>query len=288
MSKNHLTIILKDKAYTQRKPNSKYIELDLKGNEIKKHDEVPSEINNIITLYKNIEENPNHYISYGILEFNNTVKINKIYDSPDITTHFKIPELIEGYPVSAISSNVLCDDLRLKLEQIDLPDSVEILFPSAFANAIKLKTFFVPENVKHLSEKCFLNCEKMKDIYLNNVKELKNAVFDGCESLKKIDLSNVKTLGMFCFANCTLLKEIIFSNKTDTIPTGAFYNCQSLENVYIPDNIKRICDNVFTHCDNLINISINSKTDYDGDAFTYKQLLNLKTRKEISEEDKER
>lgn len=288
MSKNYLTIVLDDKVYTQRKPNSKYIELDLKGNEIKRHNEIPSEINDIITLYKKIEENPKDYIWYEILDFNNTVKINKIFENPEVTTHFKIPDYIEGYPVSVISSNIFDEEVRLTIEQIDLPDSVEVLFPSAFANAINLKTFFMPESLRYLPEKCFSNCDRLKNIVLNNVKELRNATFEGCRSLKKIDLSNIKSIGNFCFASCTSLKEVIFSDKIHTLPIGSFYNCSSLKSIYIPDNITRICDNVFAFCNKLLNISINSKTDYDGDAFTYKQLLNLKTRKEKEEETIER
>lgn len=288
MAKNYLTIILEDKIYTQRKPNSKYIEIDLKGNEINKHNEVPSEIDDIVALYKRIEENPRDYIDYEILDLNNTVKINRIYDSPDINVHFKIPSHIEGYPVSVISSNVLCEDLRLKLEQIDIPDSVEVFFPSAFANAIKLKNFFVPENTKYLSEKCFYNCDQLSTIFLNNVKELKNAVFDGCESLTRLNLSKVRLLGRFCFANCTSLKEVNLSDDLLNIPIGTFYNCRLLTSIHLPDSVKSVFDNAFAYCDNLTNISIGAKTEYDGDAFTYKQLLNLKTRKEEIVEETQR
>lgn len=283
MSKNYLTIMLHNKIYSQRTPNSKFIELDFKGNELNKYNNVPSEVIDIMNLYKDIEENPKKYMDFEIL-FNDTIKITKIYNHSNIISHFKIPDFIEGYPVSIIGENVLEDDLRFKLNQIDIPDSVDFLLPSAFSNALALKVFYMPENLKIISEKCFLNCINLSNVFFNNVKEINNSAFEGCKSLKNIDLSSIKRLGSFAFSRCISLKNIKLSNFITSIPTGIFYGCDSLAKITIPDSVSMIFDNAFACCDHLTEININKKTEYSDDAFTYKQLLNLKIRKELNNE----
>lgn len=287
MAKNYNTIILDKKIYTQRTPNSKFVKSNFKGEVLEKFDDLPSEIEKIIKLYEDTEKNPDRYFDYEIL-FNQTIKINKIIYNPNITTHFKVPEFIDDLPVCCIGSNVLSEELRLKLEQIDLPDSIDFLLPSAFANCISLQVFNMPKSLKTLSENCFLNCINLKNVFLQNVENIRKNAFEGCKSLLSIDLSNIKHLGLYAFSNCISLKRIKLSEKLQILPSGAFSNCKSLSSITIPSNIARIYNDAFTGCDNLVDITMANNTTYEEDAFTFKQKLNMKIKKEMAEENLER
>ena len=137
-----------------------------------------------------------------------------------------LPDMLNELPVVAVNT-AMCVNNSI-IQTLQIPGSVQIIGPNAFAQCPNLESVEIQEGLKTLDKCCFGGCPKLKDIQLP-------------DSLEVID--------DFVFANCPRLQEITFGQNLQSIGKQAFLKCASLSKVIIPGgDTVRIGDEAFGEC----------------------------------------
>ena len=119
------------------------------------------------------------------------------------------------------------------LEQVVMPDSIEIIDKEAFEDCINLKQIHFPKKLKYINADAFASCEQLTNIVFEN------SLIKICEC---------------AFEDCINLKSIFFPKSLKEIKTDAFSNCKSLTEIYIPSTLQNIQSNAFKNCLSLSSI----------------------------------
>ena len=131
-----------------------------------------------------------------------------------------------------------------KLENIDIPDTVERIEGGAFKHTA-LTQFVVPSHVKVIYEETFSECN-LNEIDLSNIKEICHLAFSNNHNLRNIKLPNsLKSLNISAF-NGTGIYEIALPSNIERISIGNNSNIQEIRYEALPENIeseiKKDCD----------------------------------------------
>lgn len=185
-----------------------------------------------------------------------------------------------------------------QIENVTVPNSVNVIGNFAFADNTSLKTLFIDNAPVVIGESAFYRCSSLENVELGNaVRELQfngrvnyqYGVFESCTSLKKIVLpSSLIEVGICAFRNCSKLYDVQFSNNTQEIKSYAFQNCaitqielpsslisigtsafqgSPLSSINFPSNLKTIAREAFRGCMFSEIIIPNSVTTIGQDGF---------------------
>lgn len=212
------------------------------------------------------EDKPNilQYLTYSIADGEITI----IDCDISVTGKIKIPDLIEGYPVTSIGERAFanCYDLTA----ITIPDSVTTIKSGAFVLCTSLKNVTIPDSVTSIGDGAFNGCDDLTNITIpNSVISIGEDAFGYCYELENIIISdNVTNIGDRVFERCTRLTSITIPNGVTNIGDYAFRGCSNLTAITIPDSVTSIGDEAFYYCDSLTAITIpDSVTSIGNGAF---------------------
>ena len=267
-------IILEDKIYSQRAPNSKFIEFTLDNIKTKTYEDLPNEIIEIIKLNEDLQQNPSKYLKYKFIK--NGVEIVEI--KTDEVPFIKIPEFIDGSPVIKLGSRITnFNDLKIK--QIQLPDTIKEFSEATFENS-NVEYINAPKKLTIIPSLCF-KYSKIKTFDCSNIEKIENQGFANCSQLVKIDLPKVKKIGSEAFVYCKKLNEVNLSNYITEIPPYAFYGAKKLKKIKLPKNINKVCVYGFYNS-GLEEIEFNDKlTEIKGKSFQFTKLKRIKLPEEL-------
>lgn len=144
--------------------------------------------------------------------------------------------------------------------------SVLVTYPNAKTG----KTYTVPEQVRRIEEKAFLECTQLQQVQLPaNLYEIDKYAFSGCTSLQRIQIpDSVAIIGTFAFSGCTGLTEAALGAGVTSIPAYAFNGCSKLTSVSWSEELSSIGSRAFAHCATLPQIIIpDSVRQIAADAF---------------------
>lgn len=169
---------------------------------------------------------------------------DKSYSVSSITIPEKVTYDNTEYTVTQIGPAAFKN--CIKLESVDLPQSITKMYDCCFQGCILLSSFTVPDKVENLPTSCFSGCISLESITINSVKTISSYCFKECSSLKKISIpacvSKIIDYDIFC--SCTSLKEIVFEDGNETLTLGIdsqhscgiFGDCP-VDSVYIGRNL---------------------------------------------------
>lgn len=132
---------------------------------------------------------------------------------------------------------VICREALLDstIEEIRLPDSLQVIGDQAFWGAKRLKEIVIPPNVYRLGVQSFYSCESLRHVCLSQ---------------------SVNYIESYGFSGCSSLQTIAIPNNVDVLEPNLFSFCESLENVSLPESLTKICDNAFGNCKSMKTITI--------------------------------
>ncbi|WP_308398151.1 leucine-rich repeat protein, partial [Prevotella sp.] len=169
---------------------------------------------------------------------------DKSYSVSSITIPEKVTYDNTEYTVTQIGPAAFKN--CIKLESVDLPQSITKMYDWCFQGCILLSSFTVPDKVENLPTYCFSGCISLESITINSVKTISSYCFKECSSLKKISIPAgvSKLIDWDIFCGCTSLKEIVFEDGNETLTLGIdsqhscgiFGDCP-VDSVYIGRNL---------------------------------------------------
>lgn len=200
----------------------------------------------------------------------------------------EIPELRNGYPVTAIGDRALAGCTGIST--LTIPDTVTSIGSSAFAGCTSLSEVTLPKRLESISNGLFMGCTNLRSVDIpDNVAMISSYAFYNCSSLTDVTLSgSLESIQPMAFAECSVL-ENIDASKTDnftfedgflygsggkniyrastaltgdvyvkdgvqTIEAGAFSVCAGIENLFLPSSLTYIGDDAFGYCTGLKSV----------------------------------
>ncbi len=158
-----------------------------------------------------------------------------------------------------------------KLESIELPETIEIIDNSNFADTPSLVNVFIHQDNKYFysSDGVLYSTEEM----YNRFHQTKTLYFvpRNMEGRFEID-SDTVIIGKFALADCTEITEVAFSGSLKEIGGSAFVNMSSLNNFEIYEESHFLFD-----ADKCILYSVNERPDGDGVFTTMRLILALQS-----------
>ena len=184
-------------------------------------------------------ETPVEHFEYEISEDKSAVSINRYLGTDD---NVKIPDFIEGLPVTAINgtqSKGAFEDSAVRY--ISMPSTVSVIGKNAFRNCSELYYIFFASALREIGESAFENCSAIItcNLEFSALESIADKAFCGCTSIKRVYLPDtVSAIGEEAFANCSSLIDVELSDSLVEIGRAAFANCHSLERIFIPSGVE--------------------------------------------------
>ena len=133
---------------------------------------------------------------------------------------------------------------------VTIPDSVNTLDDSAFANCTGLTSVTIPSNVIYLKNGVFKGCTALTSVDIpNSVTDMGTWTFWDCTALTNVTIpDSVIKIGQYTFNGCTALAHVDIPTSVTEIETDAFKNCTALTEVTIPGSVTKMGSSVFENC----------------------------------------
>lgn len=243
MKSDYLEIILEDRIYTQRTPNSKLIKFNLDGIKEETYEELPLDVKMLVDVAHNMKLFPDDYFKYT--EKDGKIEITDI-ENLDLS-YIRIPEYIKGFPVTKLGPYAM-KNLTYCVKQIQLPETLEEFSTGTFKSLLGLQHINIPSNIKKIPGECFYGCLSLKKVNLENIEEILAKAFENCDALKEVYLPKINYMDKKCFHYCGKLKKVEIKGELREISEQCFANCLELEDLRLPNSIKIIRFAAFQNC----------------------------------------
>ena len=157
-----------------------------------------------------------------------------------------IPDTLGGKPVIGLLARSLANT-----KATPNPYIREIDYKSI--NRLKLKEIVLPETLQIIEEEAFGGLGALEKLVIpDTVISIHGYSFRGCHALKHIRLpKQIRGIGAYSFYNCLQLEEVIIPDGITYVGSCAFENCRSLTSVVIPSRVTTIEDYLFAGCTRL-------------------------------------
>lgn len=163
--RNYLLLFIDDKYYSQRTSNSKIIEIDKKGNILKKYnnyEELPFTVQLEIDKTIDLIEYPQKYFEYEIKKDQTLIikSAEKIYD--DKIKCVVIPEYINGYLVTELNEKLF--SIMPNITTLTMPDSITEIGYSICDRCKELVNVRLSKNITRIPSAAFFFCTQLQKI----------------------------------------------------------------------------------------------------------------------------
>ncbi len=144
-----------------------------------------------------------------------------------------------------------------RLENIEIPESVERIDRAAFRFCDSLKEIYIPYKVNSIATALMF--------YANDIESIKvdprNKTYDSRKDCNAIIETSSNTLLVGC-------RTTIIPDDVEVIGMGSFGRCKHLKRISLPPSVKKITEDAFVDCKNLEEVDIrNENITIEENAF---------------------
>lgn len=176
---------------------------------------------------------------------------------------------LNGYVNVYWGNNLAAAFTDSKFEKVMLPESLDAIGSSAFANAMNLKEIVMGGHEKYIGSMAFKGAQDLSIISLAvSVDSIGNNAFEQAGNGLELDLSYVSKFGWECFKESGISSVILPNIDVDLSP-NMFSGCDQLSAITIPENFKVISDGMFYGCASLTNVTIENGLEKIGSSAFY-------------------
>lgn len=114
-------------------------------------------------------------------------------------------------------------------DSFKVPEYVKEIGPEAFKYC-KLKNIFVPNSVNIIGPTAFCGCHNIETFsFPSGMKVVESGIMDGCKNLREVKLPyNVSDVKEWAFSCCVNLETVVLPQKKLSVHKKSFYRCDSL------------------------------------------------------------
>lgn len=191
---------------------------------------------------------------------------------------------VDGVLFDAEKKQLLCYPSNKSDSFYTLPDTVEIIYDSAFFGNKSISDLTIPGSVSQIGSFAFTGCNNLKNVYMEEgLQEIDLFAFQGCDSLTSIKLpASLTTFEGNPFINCSSLTRFEVAEGSQTFSTGedgilynadrttlvAFPGGYPLTSYDISEGVQNIGMYAFEENDNLTAVTFpSSLKSLDVEAF---------------------
>ena len=156
----------------------------------------------------------------------------------------EIPEKISGQQVVEIGEKAFSNNLRL--EHVQLPDSVIVIKDSAYLGCRNLKSISFGLGIKKICANAFAECESLQNVQIRSKLDYIGTNAFSLSGIENVEIESIKEWGEESFSLCSKLVAISVK-ATDKIPENCFLHDIYLRKVRI-GNKPQIAKNAFKDC----------------------------------------
>ncbi len=176
-------------------------------------------------------------------------------------------EIIIPNGVEIIKENSF--DSMKNIVKLVLPEGLKVIERGVF-EVSKLEEVNLPESLEFIGKYAFHGCEQLTSIVIPGSVDMLINTFGGCSNLETVVIGEGVEVLYSAFTNCTSLKSIIIPESVKSI-YDSFNSCSSLEYVKLPASVKDI-DLAFDNCYNLQSIEIEEGSIFNKGTYNFKQI----------------
>ena len=198
-----------------------------------------------------------------------------------------IPEEIEGYPVTKISSGIFSENNEI--QSLTITGNVREIGENAFEGLDNLERVTISTKQKEIKGLDFSENKSLRLVEMSGELEVLNRrIFSGCSSLVKVVFPpNLTKIGAGAFSG-TGIESVVVPDSVSEMGIGIFSSCENLKSVILSKNMKIVPAKAFWGDKNLREVTLYNGTEIIGEAaFEYSGIekINLpSTLKLIKEE----
>ena len=137
---------------------------------------------------------------------------------------------------------------RSSLQEVCLPQSIEILEEGTFSECSELQSITWHCQCDVISAYCFIWCSNLTQFDFSSVKKIGARAFKG-SGLTSVILNKGTAVDQNCFACCTDLEKIEWLSGR-AIKGSIFEGCKNIKEIFISDNVKSIEASAFSSSPN--------------------------------------
>ena len=202
-----------------------------------------------------------------------------------------VPDMIGGYPVTAIASGAFYGNLNatsvklsnklevigssafngcVKLEKIEIPDTVWAIYPDAFTDTPWYNSLTEDEFVIVGDSVLIKYNGTDTTVVIPDTVKHTSAVFIGNETVKDVTIpDSVYTIGCAMFSSSSV-SRVTLGNNVVLIDDSAFAYCYDLHYINMPESLKIIESYAFSSCAGLNYVKIGKNVEKIGDYAFYR------------------
>jgi hypothetical protein len=186
------------------------------------------------------------------------------YSQASITIPASVDLYGKTYPVKKIGNNSMRNNNNLT--SITLPEGLEIIGNSSFAQCEAIPAVVLPSTVNSIEDWAFYGNYKLASINIpNGVKAITEHTFQQCKELTSIQLpASVTSLKVCAFQDCAKLASINLENVREIIAWSLYGT--ALKNVVV-NNVISVGDCAFAKMLNLETAELNNCSELRGWLF---------------------
>ena len=143
---------------------------------------------------------------------------------------------------------------------VEIPEGVETIGAGSFIgyDNYEIEEIVIPESVNVIEKDSFSCCRNLRRVLMpERMKQIDEGAFSFCDHLKSITIpEGIEVLSWNTFWDCRSLEEIRLPKSLKTIEYSAISDCSSLKSISIPEGVEKIGGRQFEGCDCLLEIDI--------------------------------
>ena len=129
-------------------------------------------------------------------------------------------EINRDNEITEIKSGAFADCSNLSYVDIPYCSDIQSGAFMSCSNLSSIGDFYVDFKV---GESAFKNCEKLRNIKLENCTTIGKDAFYGCSSIEEVTLNKCSSIGESAFMNCTNLKQVYITTANCSLSPNVFY-----------------------------------------------------------------